>query len=53
VGGREDEEEVANVGIEHESVSSECEMTESGNCEDTEAETGDKNGEQSETDEAE
>jgi hypothetical protein len=43
--GREDEEEVMNVG-------SECE-TEDGNCEDTEAETVDRNGEQSKTGEAE
>jgi hypothetical protein len=43
--GKEDEEEVGNVGIEHKSVSIEYEITESGNCEDTEVETGDKNGE--------
>jgi hypothetical protein len=51
--GREDEEEVGNVDIEHKSVSIECEITENRNCEDTEAETGDKNGEQNETDETE
>jgi hypothetical protein len=41
---REDEEEAENGGSEHESVSSECEI-EGGNCEDTEAETDNKNGE--------
>jgi hypothetical protein len=42
----EDEEAVGNAGTEHESVSSEYE-TEDGNCEDTEAETGNRNGEHS------
>jgi hypothetical protein len=39
---REDEEEVGNVGIEHESVSSECE-TEYGNYENAEAGTDSRN----------
>jgi hypothetical protein len=42
--GREDEKEVGNVGSEHESVSSECEI-EDGSYEDTETDTDDKNGE--------
>lgn len=41
-----DEEEVENVGSGHESVSSECDI-EGGNCEDNEAATDNKNGEQS------
>jgi hypothetical protein len=44
-------EAVGNVGSEHR-VSSECE-TEDGNCEDTKAETDDRNGEHSETGEGE
>jgi hypothetical protein len=38
-------DEVGIVGNEHDSMSSECE-TEGGNCEDAEAETDEKNGEQ-------
>jgi hypothetical protein len=49
--GWEDEEEIGNKGCKHESLSSEC-KTEDGNCEDTEAKTDDRNGEQSETGEA-
>jgi hypothetical protein len=50
--GREDDEEVGNVGNKHECVSSECE-TENGIYEDSEPETGHGNGELSENDEAE
>jgi hypothetical protein len=52
INGMEDEEKVANAGSEDESVSSEYE-TKDVNCEVTEAEKGERNGEQSETDEAE
>jgi hypothetical protein len=52
MGGREDEEGAGNVGCEHEKISSECEI-EDGNCEDTEVEINDRNGEHSETGEAE
>jgi hypothetical protein len=38
----EDEDAVGISGSEHESVGSECEI-EDGNCEDTEAETGNRN----------
>jgi hypothetical protein len=41
--GRNDEE-AGNVGIEHESASSECEI-ENGDCEDTKVETDNRNGE--------
>jgi hypothetical protein len=50
--GGEDEKEVGNVSSEHVSVSNECEI-EDGICEDTEAGTDDRNGEQSQTEEAE
>jgi hypothetical protein len=48
VGLREDEEGVGCWRCEHESVSSEC-GTENGNCEGIEAQTYDRNGEQSAT----
>jgi hypothetical protein len=48
----EDEEEDGNVGHEYESVSSEH-VVKDANCEDTEAETDDSNGEHSETGEVE
>jgi hypothetical protein len=38
-------EEIGNVGSEHESLSSKCER-EDENCEDTEVDTDDRNGEQ-------
>jgi hypothetical protein len=47
-GGMEDEEEVGCWQCEHDSVSSEC-GTGDGNCENTKAETYDRNGEQSAT----
>jgi hypothetical protein len=50
--GREDEEKSGNVGSEHESVSSDCE-TEDVNHKNTEAETDNRNGEQSGAGEAE
>jgi hypothetical protein len=50
--GIEDGEEIENVGRKLERFNSVCE-TEDGNCEDTEAETDDRNGEQSETGKAE
>jgi hypothetical protein len=46
-----DKKEVRNVGSEHESGNSDYE-TEYGNCKDTEAGTGGRNGEQCETNEA-
>jgi hypothetical protein len=50
--GREGEQDVWNVGSEHESISNGFE-TKDWNCENTEAETDNKNGEQSKTGEAE
>lgn len=50
--GREDDDEVRNVGNEDKSVSSECE-TENGMYEESELETGHGNGEVSQNDEAE
>jgi hypothetical protein len=43
--GRGGEKNTGYVSSEHESVSSECEI-EDGNCKDSEAETGNRNGEQ-------
>jgi hypothetical protein len=51
VNGRNDGVGVGNVGIRDESASSECEA-EDGHCQDTEAETNDRNGEQSKVGEA-
>jgi hypothetical protein len=50
--GMEDEEEDGNVGNEYVNVSTEH-MVKDRNCEDTEAETDDRNGEHSEIGEAE
>jgi hypothetical protein len=45
--GMNNEEEVGNTGSENKSVSSECEID--WNCEDTEADIDDRNGEERET----
>jgi hypothetical protein len=50
--GMEDEEVDGNVGYEYERVRSESDVTDR-NCEDTDAETDDSNGEHSDTGEAE
>jgi hypothetical protein len=50
IDGGEDEKEVWNISSEHVNVSNECEIKD-GSCEDTEAETDDRNGEHRQTDE--